>query len=208
MLSHVHGICIDSYLRNIQRPFKIRTVPTPMRETGGDLRFVLEECGIKKGTVVVAYGDNLTNINFDEMLQYHRKCRDTLGVSCTVLLFEAPDADLHRFGIARMKQVNDINLIEYFIEKPKLEQAPSKFANGGFYILEVEDVMDKLPRSKIKTEQSLFPQLAAEGKLAGFITKLPYWIDISTVEAYVQANQLAHEGLVLPPSLAKELSEK
>jgi mannose-1-phosphate guanylyltransferase len=208
MLSHIQGITIDTYLRNLDLGFKIKTVPTPMRETAGDLRFVLEEAEIHKGTVVVVYGDNLTSFNFDEMIKYHEKCKKELNTCCTVLLFEAPENELNRFGIAKIKDVNGLNLIEYFIEKPSLQQAPSKFANGGYYIIEVEEVFDRLPRTKVKVENSLFPQLAAEGKLAGFITKLPFWIDISTLEAYDLANKMAHDNLILPPTMSDDKNGK
>ena len=199
VLSHIQGISIDTYLKNLDLGLKIRTIPTPMRETGGDLRFILEEANIHKGKIIVVYGDNLTSFDFNQMVNYHDRCREELGIYGTVLLFEAPEQELNRFGIAKIKKVKDLDLIEYFIEKPDLDRAPSRFANGGYYILEVEDIFDKLPREKIKVEHSLFPQLAPQGRLAGFITKLPYWIDISTLESYYQANKMAHENLILPP---------
>jgi len=203
VLSHIQGISIDAYLRNLNIGVKIKTIPTPMRETAGDLRFILEEEGINKGRVIVAYGDNLTSFNVDAMIKYHEKCRNALGVVGTVLLFEAPESDISRFGIARMKKVNDMDLIEFFIEKPHPSQAPSRFANGGYYILEVEDILERLPRTKTKVEHSLFPQLAAEGKLAGFIAKLPYWIDISTFESYNIANKMAYDNLIIAPEVDK-----
>jgi mannose-1-phosphate guanylyltransferase len=208
ILSHIQGISIDSYLRNLNLGLNVRTIPTPMRETGGDLRFVLEEADIRKGRIIVVYGDNLTKFDFNQMVEYHERCRKELGVACTVLLFEAPETELHRFGIAKIKQVKGFDLIEFFIEKPPLQQAPSRYANSGYYIIEVEDIIDKLPRGKLKVEHSLFPQLAAEGKLAAFIAKLPYWIDISTLEAYDLANKMAHDNLILPPPLSEDKNIK
>lgn len=206
ILSHIQGISIDTYLRNLDLGFNIRTIPTPMRETGGDLRFVLEEASIHKGKIIVVYGDNLTSFDFNQMVNYHDRCRKELGIYGTVLLFEAPEQELNRFGIAKIRKVKGFDLIEYFIEKPDREQAPSRFANGGYYILEVEDIFDRLPRGRIKVEHSLFPQLAAEGKLAGFITKLPFWIDISTLDAYNLANKMAHDGMILAPPLPEEVN--
>lgn len=201
VLSHIQGISIDSYVRHLDLGFKIRTIPTPMRETGGDLRFVLEEANIHKGKAVIVYGDNLTSFNFKEMVEYHDKCRDKLDTSCTVLLFKAPKSEVHRFGIAKLREKYGFNLVDYFIEKPTLRQAPSRYANAGYYIIEVEEVFDKLPRGRVKVEHSLFPQLASEGKLAGFLTKLPFWIDISTLEAYDMANRMSYDGLIIPPPL-------
>ncbi len=199
VLSHIHGICIDAYLKNMNFGCKIKTVPTTQRETGGDLRYILEETHMKKGKIIVVYGDNLTSFNVDQLLDYHDKCKAELDISGTVVLFEAPENELHRFGIAKIKKVKGFDLIENFIEKPTIQQAPSRFASAGYYVLEVEEIFDMLSREKIKVEHSLFPALASQDKLAGFITKLPYWIDISTLESYELANKLAHENLIIPP---------
>ncbi len=198
-LSHIHGICIDSYLKNSGYKIPIRTIPTPQRETAGDLHYILEELNIAKGKILVVYGDNLTQFDLKSMLRYHDDCRKAMGISATVLLFEAPEHELNRFGIAKLSKVSGFDLIDFFVEKPPINEAPSRFANGGYYILEIEDVFDMLPKNRVKVENSVFPQLARERKLAGFLTKLPYWIDISTLEAYEIANRFAHENLILPP---------
>jgi len=203
IISHTHGICIDSYMKNMNYGCKIRTIPTPQRETGGDLKYVLEEIGLKKGELIVAYGDNLTVVDIKKMIEYHRKCRKTLGTAATVLLFEVPEKDVNRFGIAKIQEKSGFNLIEKFVEKPRLKEAPSRFANAGYYILDLEEVFDILPMEKVKMENSVFPKLAKEGKLAGFIAKLPFWMDIGTVEAYEEASRLAHENLIIPPSVGE-----
>ena len=87
VLSHIHGICIDAYLKNSNYNFGIKTIPTPQRETAGDLRYVLEELGIKDGPVLVAYGDNLTSFDVAQFVKYHNLCRKELGSSATVVLF-------------------------------------------------------------------------------------------------------------------------
>lgn len=198
-LSHIHGICMDSYLRNVDYNCPVRTIPTPQRETAGDIRYILEEMGLCDGKIIVVYGDNLTRFDIEKMFDYHEKCRKALGTSATMLLFEAPEKELNRFGIAKIKQTEGFDLIEHFVEKPPLERAPSRFANGGYYILEIGGVFDMLPRERIKIEHSLFPELAKSNKLAGFVTKLPYWIDISTIESYKNANKMAHDGLIISP---------
>ncbi len=199
VLSHAHGICVDSYLKNLDYGCKIKTVPTPQRETAGDLRYILEETGLKKGTMVVAYGDNLTEVNLKDMLEYHRKCRDKLGTAGTVLLFEVPKEDVSRFGIAKLKKVNGFDLVDSFIEKP--QSSESRLANAGYYFLELGDVYDMLSKERLKVEHSLFPALAKEGRLAGFVSKIPFWMDIGTLEAYKEANRLAHNNLIIPPSM-------
>src|SRR3989338_1085487 len=96
ILSHTHGICIDSYVKNLGYNCNIRTIPTPQRETSGDLKFVLEEANIRKDKVLVVYGDNLTSFDVGKMDEYHDECRKELGIASTVLLFEAPEKDVSR----------------------------------------------------------------------------------------------------------------
>jgi mannose-1-phosphate guanylyltransferase len=201
ILSHTHGICIDSYLKNMDYGVPVNTVTTPQRETAGDILHILQENGITEGPVLVAYGDNLTSFDIGKMMEYHARCRESMGVSATVLLFEAPEDEVHRFGIADVKNSSGFTLINSFVEKPKKEDAPSRLANGGYYILEIGDIMNIFPREKIKVEQSIFPELARQGKLAGFVTRLPFWLDISTIEAYQEASKMAHEGMIIAPPL-------
>ncbi|NOX71905.1 MAG: nucleotidyltransferase family protein [Candidatus Micrarchaeota archaeon] len=200
ILSHTHGICIDSYLKHIDYGVPVSTVTTPQRETAGDILHILQENNIEKGTILVAYGDNLTSFDVTKMIDYHKKCREELGCSATVLLFEAPEEEVERFGIADIEKTESgFTLIKSFVEKPKKEEAPSNLANGGYYILELEDIIDMFPQKKMKMEQSIFPKLAEQGRLAGFVTKLPFWLDISTVKAYEEANKMAHEGKIIAP---------
>lgn len=199
VLSHTHGICIDSYLKNMDYGIPITTVTTPQRESAGDIYHILQEHGIMDGAVLVAYGDNLTSFDVNGMISYHKACREKHGVSATVLLFEAPEKEVNRFGIADVRRESEFTLIKSFVEKPKLEDAPSRLANGGYYILEVGDIWNSFPRERIKVEQSIFPELARKGKLAGYVSDLPFWLDISTTEAYEEASRMAHDGLILAP---------
>jgi mannose-1-phosphate guanylyltransferase len=204
ILSHTHGICVDSYLKNSRYPSPIRTVPTPQRETAGDLFHVIQDMNVRDGQLVVAYGDNLTKFDLSKMVDYHNLCRQKLGTAATVLLFEVPEKDVGRFGIARLKKSGGFDLVESFIEKPGPGEAPSRLANAGYYILELSEVLPMLPRESVKVEHSVFPELARQDRLAGCIMRLPFWIDIGTLEAYEEANKMAHEGMIIPPPLANK----
>lgn len=204
VLSHTHGICVDSYVRHLDYGCRITTIPTPQKETAGDLRHILDERGISTGEIIVAYGDNLTSVDLEKMASYHARCREALGIGATVLLFPVPAKDVNRFGIAQIATSGGFDLIERFVEKPRKEDAPSNFANAGYYILDLDETYPHLGKEKIKVEQSLFPFLAAKKKLAGFITALPFWIDIGTLEAYEEANNLVHDRLIVPPAVPED----
>jgi mannose-1-phosphate guanylyltransferase len=178
---------IENYIKNMNFGVEIETVTTLGWETGGDLKTVINERKIGV-PVIVAYGDIVSRINIPDMLSFHKK-QNKLA---TVALFEVPDEDVNRFGIAEMNG----NSVKRFIEKPPLEQAPSNLANAGYYILE-KGAYIQLPFDKKKVEETLFPKLAENGDLAGYICKPDYWLDIGTIESYRKANRLV-EG-ILPP---------
>lgn len=187
ILAHTHGICVDSYLKN-KYGSKIETIPTPQRETGGDLKFILEEKGMTSGELLVAYGDNLTKINMKKFVEYHRNVRRALNVFASLLLFNVPQSDTSRFGIANVEEKKGFKLITNYVEKPK--KSSSTLAHAGYYILELGDVSGLIPHEKIKIEKSLFPALIGRSKLSAFIDKLPFWVDIGTKEAYEKSQML------------------
>lgn len=199
ILAQVHGICVDFYLKNAGYKKEITTVPTMQRETAGDLKQVLQDLGIHSGQVIVAYGDVITEINMKKLLDYHNKARKELGVSGTVVLFKVTPEESKRFGIAELEARGNVNLIRKFIEKPKVP-LKENFANAGYYILEIGDIYASLPNEKVKVEDSVFPKLAEQGKLAAFIEELPYWLDIGSIESYEKANSMAYGNLILPPT--------
>ena len=111
-----------------------------------------------------------------------------------------------RFGIAKMEKNG---LISEFVEKPKLEGAPSNYANAGYYVLEPE-VIDMIPDGKVRIEKEVFTKLAQKKKLFGFIANLPHWIDIGTLESYLEANKiiLQKKGIIPPPGSGNDKKSK
>ncbi|NYZ78895.1 nucleotidyltransferase family protein [Candidatus Micrarchaeota archaeon] len=187
-VSHMQNM-ISSYLAHTPRDdVVIETVSTLCWETAGDIKVISVEKGIRE-PVVVAYGDNVTRINIDRLVKFHRK----MGKSATVALFKVPWDEVSRFGVAKLER----GIVSEFIEKPQRGKAPSNLANAGYYVIEPE-VISRIPYSKVKMESSLFPKLVQEGELAGLAYNLRYWLDIGTIEAYRKANRMI-EGILPPP---------
>ena len=172
---------VTNYLTHTHNNLKIKAVMVPGLDTGGDLKFACAHFD-KTEPILVAYGDEVTDIDVNTLIKFHDKNKG-LG---TVALFEVPKQDVNRFGIARM----DGEYIIEFIEKPKPEDAPSNLASVGFYILEPE-ALDLIPLQKIKVEHSVFPVLATQRKLRGVKAPLNFWSDVGTLDAYMKANRLA-----------------
>lgn len=201
VLLNAQGICIDSYFRNLNVGFKIKTIPTFQLETGGDLKHVLEEVATMNETIIVTNGDVITDINVSEMVKYHEKAKETMDIAATIFLFEVPKEDVSRLGIAKLREEKGVTLVEDFVEKPKTEEAPSRYANAGFYIFELSEIFHRIPKERHRIEKSLLPELAKEGKLAAYIGKPKFWIDIGTKESYELANKMAHENMIIPPPM-------
>lgn len=181
---------LENYLRHAHSgSIKIETVTTQCWETGGDLKEVLTQKGIRNGQVLVCYGDNVTAIDTAELLRAHKNNK---GAFATIALFEVPQEDVHRFGIAEMNGER----ITRFIEKPAQGATSSRLANAGYFMLDAAEI-EKLPPKKFKIESEYFPSWATSGRLYGQIQKVRMWIDIGTIDAYRAANRLVEE--ILPP---------
>ena len=200
-ISKIQGLCIEKYISE-KYAGSISIVRTEQKETSGDLKKVLRERGLKSGPVLVAYGDNLSDVNVTALLDYHRNCRAAHGTSATVALFEVSEENARRLGVATLKKEKGFVLVDKFVEKPRNPE--SHMANAAYYILELDDVEKLVEDRVVKIEQSLFPLLAGQGRLAGVAEKISFWIDIGTLESYEAANKFAHENVIIPPPVPNE----
>lgn len=185
-VSHMSEV-MEHYFEHVNYGVPIELVSTPAWETGGDLKTIVNEKHVNE-PVVVAYGDLVAQLDVGKMIEFHKKT----GKLATLALFEVPEADAKRFGIAEVKD----DLVTKFVEKPQPGTIKSTLANAGYYILE-PDALKQLEFEKAKVEDKLFPKLVSEGQLAGYTVKMPYWLDIGTVESYRKANRLI-EGIIAP----------
>lgn len=196
-----HGDAVKNYIERTKskRKIDVKAIDVLGWETGGDLKLAAVEAEICDDSepFLVCYGDNLTKIDVDGLIETHRKKRKT----ATVALFPVPEEQKGRFGIA---EVDNDNLIRRFIEKPKEGATKSVLANAGYIIAEPR-FPDLLPLKKLKMESVVFPKLAEEGDLSGHTFNPPYWIDIGTKESYLEANIqiLKESGIIAPPNNKK-----
>ncbi len=184
--SHM-GEAMRNYFAHVDYGIELELVSTPGWETAGDLKTIVTQKNINE-TAFVAYGDNITKLDVTDMHNFHKKT----GKLGTVALFEVPWEDVPRFGVAEM----DGAVVKRFVEKPARSDAKSNKANAGYYFLEPE-AFEQLELQKEKVECSLFPKLVSRQQLAGYICKLPYWLDIGTIESYRKANKMI-EGIIPP----------
>lgn len=126
-------------------------------------------------TFIVSNGDELKDINIEEMYEFHKRNNALATIALTTV------SDPSQYGVAKL---SGSRILE-FVEKPKKEDAPSNLISSGFYIIEPE-VLNLIPKGKAMFETDVFPKLAKQGKLFGY----PFsgqWFDTGNIERYETA---------------------
>jgi NDP-sugar pyrophosphorylase family protein len=126
-------------------------------------------------TFIVSNGDELKDIDINNMLKQHKKTNAIVTIALTSV--ENPED----YGVAKL----DGDRIVEFVEKPKPEKAPSRFINAGFYIMQKE-ILRYIPEGFTMLEKHVFPAIAKQGKLYGCKFK-GQWFDIGTIDRYKEA---------------------
>ena len=157
--------------------------PSPLG-TGGALRLASE--GVA-GPFFALNGDTLFLVDFEKLWNYHRAC----DAAATLTLVQSHDQEA-RGNVQLAKN----GMITRFEEKP-----PEAFArdndlvSGGIYVLTQEALADIPPGENVSIERQVFPRLAEQGKLAGFVQDA-YFADIGTPESLLDFERDMMEGKV------------
>ncbi|HLD34123.1 MAG TPA: sugar phosphate nucleotidyltransferase [Candidatus Nanoarchaeia archaeon] len=128
---------------------------------------------IFKEAFIVTNGDELKDINLDEMYDIHKSNKAKITIALTTV----PDPS--NYGVAELSG----SRILRFIEKPP--KAPSNLINSGLYIVE-PDALDLIPDGYAMLEKDVFPIVAYNGGLFGY----PFtgqWMDTGNLERWERA---------------------
>jgi NDP-sugar pyrophosphorylase family protein len=150
---------------------------------GGGTRFAMLSAGLDRpdaGPVVVTNGDNVVDMDLDAMLKHHTntKAMATLALAPLVSARGIVDTDGQGHVIG-------------FREKPELPY----WINAGVYILS-PGIAPLLP-VRGDHEETLFPRLAAEGRLAAYKTRR-LWRTVDTAKDLTTLTRELRAGLDIP----------
>jgi mannose-1-phosphate guanylyltransferase len=123
-------------------------------------------------TFIVTNGDELKDIDLEEMFLFHKKNNAQITAALTTV------QDPSSYGVAKLEG----NKVLEFVEKPKKEDAPSNLINSGLSIWE-PDAIDLISENFSMYEKDIFPKLATQKKLFGYIFS-GQWFDTGTPERY------------------------
>jgi len=150
--------------------------PWPLGDAG-PIRFIYERFGLDE-TFLVIYGDIFTDINFKQVVDYHKE----RGSLATLVLAKVEDPS--RYGVVILDE--NYKIVQ-FIEKPPRGRAPSNLVNAGIYIFEPEVlkyIPDKYPS---KLARDVIPKLVRDKVVYGYKHD-GLWSDIGVPEDYLRAN--------------------
>lgn len=190
-------------------PDKIKHIIGNGRKYKVNIRYAIEDIplgtagavknaeSLLEDTTVVMNGDVLTDINLNKMLNFHQKH----NAIATIGLHEVEDPT--SYGVV---QTDEKDKILNFLEKPSWIEAKSRWINAGIYIFN-KKILNYIPVGKnYSLERGVFPKLLENGEtMMGFKTDA-YWIDIGTIEKYIQANFDILEKRFKIPIISKRLS--
>jgi mannose-1-phosphate guanylyltransferase len=149
---------------------------------------------------IVLNGDIFANLNYKDLLNKHLKS----NALATIALCKVNDPS--RYGVAEM---GNGNCIKRFIEKPARDKSPSNLINAGVYVLSPK-VFVYIPYGRaVSVEREVFPKLAEEGRLSGYLTD-GLWMDIGRPEEYLETNRIILDSLSknIKPKKAKNFELK
>lgn len=165
---------VGSKYNEIEIKYSLENVPLG---TGGPIKLASQTTSFDQ-TFLAMNGDVVANIDLREMLKQHQQTKALI----TVALHEVNDPT--RFGVV---ELDNEKRIRRFVEKPKTKEAPSRLVNAGIYLIQPE-VLRRIPSNrKVSLEREIFPPLAKDGRLCGFLFS-GEWFDIGSLSDYRKVN--------------------
>ncbi len=133
-------------------------------------------------TLLVFNADILTDLNLQQLIQFHRQHQ----ADATLTLTQVPD--IRPFGLVEL--VGD--RIVRFHEKPNPTEAEMflrkgiNTVNAGTYVLEPQIFQHYTPNQPLSFERVVFPHTLERGyQMRGFVWQ-GYWLDLGTPAKYLQ----------------------
>ena len=126
----------------------------------------------------VMNGDLLTNINFENMMEYHLSHNSVATMGVREYDFQVP------YGVVETDGVDIVS-----IEEKPMHQF---FVSGGIYVLS-PNVLKYIPENEYYDMPTLFEKVIEEKKKSISFAIPEYWLDIGRIEEFEKANNEFYE---------------
>jgi len=156
---------------NVEKDWNITFVNTGLKNNKGErLRMVKDY--IKNETFLVSYGDDLSDVNINEVIKFHKKNNKIATITAINPTFQ--------FGVLEMNENSEI--IE-FKEKPKLQY----WINGGYFVFN-KKIFDYI-KDGWDLEKETFEALAKDRQISAFKHK-GFWKSMNTLKDAMELNEM------------------
>ena len=122
----------------------------------------------------VMNGDLLTNVNFENMLEFHLKNNSIATMAVREYDFQVP------YGVVNIEDGEIISIEEKPVHK--------FFVSAGIYMLNPK-CLDYIPKDEFYDMPTLFEELIKQDKKTVSFPLREYWLDIGRIEEYERANK-------------------
>jgi len=137
--------------------------------------------------VLILSGDQLYNMDYRDLLAFHRKsCADF-----TVSIIPIKPSESHEFGVLRLDQHG---VIKEFREKPKKVSELKGFvhqgsclASMGVYVFNAKALIEVLKNNDVDFGKEVIPHSIKKLKGFGYIFR-GYWKDVGTIKSFYDVN--------------------
>lgn len=137
---------------NVSEPWKVTLVDTGLNTmTGGRIKRIQQYIG--NDTFMLTYGDGVSNINIDNLVEFHNSHKKIATISAI-----QPGG---RFGVLDIDEKNNVNR---FTEKSKEDGG---WINGGFMVLEPE-IFEYLENDNTVFELEPLSKVAKKGQIVAY----------------------------------------
>lgn len=164
--------------QNYSEDWKITMIDTGLKTmTGGRIKRAEEH--LKDDTFLLTYGDGLSNININELVDFHKSKGKALTLSSV-----RPEG---RFGALDIQEDGSVSK---FIEKPK---GDGSWINGGFFVCE-PSIFDYIKSDDHTVfEQEPLMNMATDGQLSAYKFD-GFWKCMDTMRDHSQFNDIWESG--------------
>ncbi|MCY9546107.1 nucleotidyltransferase family protein [Lysinibacillus xylanilyticus] len=128
----------------------------------------------------VMNGDLLTQINFDQLMQFHMEHKSVATMCVREYEYQIP------YGVIETDGTDLVTIREKPIHR--------SFVNAGIYVLN-PDVLDQIPQDKFYDMPSLFEKLIEKNSKTSVFPIREYWLDIGQMDDFNKANNEIKELL-------------
>jgi glucose-1-phosphate cytidylyltransferase len=160
---------------NVEKDWNITFVNTGLESNKTERLSKVRDL-IKGENFLVAYGDDLSDVNINQVIKFHLK--NNRIVTLTAINLRS------KFGIL---QINSQNEVVGFREKPKLNH----WINGGFFVFN-KKIFDYFKKGW-DLEKEVFSELAKIGQIGAYKHE-GFWMCMNTFKDVLELNELWDEG--------------